>query len=279
MNNGEPIDLDLKRLTQKEKNEYAETFSEGSTELKKLLLKMWDNGIKTYACCKGHIDKLPSGILCSSFPYISFSIDGFTEMELKSIITKVLNCFDKGLVSFTFAIDFYNILVNKEKSIALTRYNTEEGKELFSVIDNILFGKEDIEPNACNDEFIKTILEMYCLSTSEYRQKCNRSPILKFSRVAVLNLGPGEQIYLSTRSCVENVKIRRDNEYYYICEGYYTKTKDGSCYTLDKNMVKELSVNEIKDYKKYGNYKKYLSNRPFNLDELKDIIQEIKKYQ
>ena len=35
-------------LTNKEKNQFAEDFSEGSKELKNLLLKMWDKGINDY---------------------------------------------------------------------------------------------------------------------------------------------------------------------------------------------------------------------------------------
>lgn len=34
---------------------YAQVFSEGSEELKKLLLQMWDNNVETLACCTGHL--------------------------------------------------------------------------------------------------------------------------------------------------------------------------------------------------------------------------------
>ena len=36
---------------------FASTFSEGSVALKDLLLYLWKNGIKTKACCTGHICK------------------------------------------------------------------------------------------------------------------------------------------------------------------------------------------------------------------------------
>ena len=39
------------------KEEIAEQFSEGDPELKKVLLELWKNNIKTVACCRGHNDK------------------------------------------------------------------------------------------------------------------------------------------------------------------------------------------------------------------------------
>ena len=38
----------------KHKQEYAKIFSEGNKSLERLLLKLWDNEIKTIACCSGH---------------------------------------------------------------------------------------------------------------------------------------------------------------------------------------------------------------------------------
>ena len=61
MNNGQPIKLEIAKLTKDEKNIMAEEFAEGSMALKRLLLKMWNNGIETYACCAGH-DKIIKGV-------------------------------------------------------------------------------------------------------------------------------------------------------------------------------------------------------------------------
>lgn len=36
------------------KQEFANVFAEGSQELKKLLLYLWDNNIMTRGCCVGH---------------------------------------------------------------------------------------------------------------------------------------------------------------------------------------------------------------------------------
>lgn len=52
---------------QKDKfSEMADSFSEGDPLLRDCLLDMWENGIKTEACCKGHDD---------SYAYISIIID------------------------------------------------------------------------------------------------------------------------------------------------------------------------------------------------------------
>ena len=42
---------------EKDMEEYAEIFSEGSPALRNLLLYLWNQGIKTKACCTGHMFK------------------------------------------------------------------------------------------------------------------------------------------------------------------------------------------------------------------------------
>ena len=51
-NNGHPILLDS--IDKRELNQAATDFSEGLESLNQLLLCMWDQGLKTIACCKGY---------------------------------------------------------------------------------------------------------------------------------------------------------------------------------------------------------------------------------
>ena len=46
--------IDIETIPKCEWNKYLNFFSEGSQELRKLLKTLWDKGIYTSACCKGH---------------------------------------------------------------------------------------------------------------------------------------------------------------------------------------------------------------------------------
>lgn len=53
----------------KRKEGFAELFSEGSPNLKKLLLFLWENNIETIGCCAGHYNERRFDL---NFPYIGF---------------------------------------------------------------------------------------------------------------------------------------------------------------------------------------------------------------
>ena len=61
--------------------------------------------------------------------------------------------------------------------------------------------------------------------------------------------------------------------------GYYTKTSIGKFCTLKNNKVLEVKENEIKNYKQLRKYKKYHSHRLLDMNELNQVISEIKSYQ
>lgn len=72
------------------KYELAKEYSEGSSELEKCLLKLWNNGFETIGCCKGHADKPKSK------PYIGFK---FNDIE-KSV--RLLSSLDKENIIINF---------------------------------------------------------------------------------------------------------------------------------------------------------------------------------
>ena len=80
--------MNLKEIREKykgNKDKMAEEFCEGSSDLKNLLLKMWKQGIETYASCGGH-DKIIKGAKTYSNPYLFFDVSNFTNEDLKNLL-------------------------------------------------------------------------------------------------------------------------------------------------------------------------------------------------
>jgi len=139
-NAGLAIKADFTKKSKKEKEEKATIFSEGSQELKDLLLYMWNNGINTYACCAGH------GIRTFEFEgkkisercrqYIFFDISTFSRDELELLIMAVLVDKQKNLASFTFGLD--NMGRNKSQRRGLGFHFNINYKSNFVYLLNIL---------------------------------------------------------------------------------------------------------------------------------------------
>ena len=111
----------------------AEDYSEGDDKLKKVLLSLWDNGIITTACCKGHDD--------GRIAYLSFAIndrikkiiqatseylylqDGKIELDFESN-GKDYNSFTVYMVNSKDKEDHYNFL-NSLLSQKLEEYDEQ----------------------------------------------------------------------------------------------------------------------------------------------------------
>ena len=78
------------------KGKLAKDFSEGNLKLEKLLIDMWDNGIKTNSCCNGHDD--------GRSWFLSFEVDENSKQVVNDLINIV------GVVdSDSIELDFYPI--------------------------------------------------------------------------------------------------------------------------------------------------------------------------
>lgn len=272
MINGEPIKLNLKKLTIKEKNQFAEDFSEGSKELKNLLLKMWDNGIETIACCAGHENG--TGKLKILSPYISFYIDNFNNENLKRIVSEIIDGCSKGVIGLSFSIRN-----DRKASICVRTYDLELMKSFFPFMDNMIFNEKDTSTTKLSKEnvdLLETILELFKLSLKEYFNP-KKSPAHQYSNVSIRTIGPSNKIYLSTCDNCAYKQINNKAMLVRLSEGYYTSIGDGKYYTLKSNKVLKLKKEELKGYKQLKEYKKYNSSRELNINELKSIINEIKR--
>ena len=128
---------DLTQFSRRKKEENANLFCEGNEHLKKLLLKLWDNGIQTYACCAGHKDEENLNNDCymvSNNPYIYFEIKNLTEMQQQKLYNHlIMNCKKLGVVSsFQLSIDNYMGFEKHGLSIHL-KYD----KDCFKILNDI----------------------------------------------------------------------------------------------------------------------------------------------
>ena len=64
-------------------------FSEGNVYLYDVLKYCYDNGIKTFACCRGHESSEKTN-WCHILPYISFIVDGVNDDRLLYTINNII---------------------------------------------------------------------------------------------------------------------------------------------------------------------------------------------
>ena len=79
---GKVLFTDFSKLSKEEKIEQATVFAEGSNELKKILLLLWECGVQTIGCCGGHEDN-------RSMPYVAFNIEDMDSEEVKNILIQL----------------------------------------------------------------------------------------------------------------------------------------------------------------------------------------------
>ena len=82
--------LDMTKLSEAEQQKYATEFSEGSNDLKELLLYMWQNGINTHASCAGHAPQKFGNSIAMLKPYIMFDISSLKSKEIKDLLSKLI---------------------------------------------------------------------------------------------------------------------------------------------------------------------------------------------
>ena len=275
MNKEELVKLNLESLTAEEKINYAEEFSEGSSALKKLLLKMWDNGIETYACCAGHGERVVS--------YIFFSVEKFLNLNIKSFITKIIACAINYDFNFLFSNDYMYDIFFPRRGLSFASYSKECGGEnFFMIIDEILFGGND--DKKCNlskqhSEIVNSVIKLYEIDMLKYLSFSKKSSNCQISTISICL----DNKELNLIRCYNNMK-RKSIELcnrsgkkirYMLAEGFYRKI-NGKYYTYKNNEFIELCENDLKNYKKYKIYKKYNHTTNFTVDKFNNILKIFK---
>lgn len=114
----------------KNKEKYAKVFSEGSKELEKTLLSLWNKGIETKGCCKGHDDK-------KSKQYIGISLDKNLDM-----VVHLLSSLDKNNLHISI------VRLKDDYLVSIKKYNNED------IYDNII---KSIDGKALNKNIENTV--------------------------------------------------------------------------------------------------------------------------
>ena len=116
-----------------DKEQMAEEFSEGDMQLKDTLLALWNNSIKTTACCKGHDDQRKA--------YLSLIIND-ESIDLIQETIEYLNSQDSSI-----SMDF--ICSDRDyDSVTITMPKEEDKKNYLFFINNYLVSKQEIlEPS------------------------------------------------------------------------------------------------------------------------------------
>lgn len=113
-----------------DRKQIAEQFSEGDFLLRDVLLELWESGIKTTACCKGHDD--------NNIAYISLIMDKNSQNLIQSICNYIYFQGDNLELSFTSAN-------NKDYDTFIIYMANEETKYRFiNFISNFLITENQI---------------------------------------------------------------------------------------------------------------------------------------
>ena len=138
---------DLTKLSKEKQEEYAQTFCEGNEDLKKLLLKMWSNGIQTYASCAGHKPeeiKSVNGLVSDPNPYIYFEVSKLNEKQQLKLyknlimISKNLSMIDK----FDLTLDSY--MGFEKHGLRIGLKNSEYSYKVLNDLFDEVFHKENV---------------------------------------------------------------------------------------------------------------------------------------
>ena len=114
--------------------EIAEQFSEGDPQLKRVLLELWKNNIRTVACCRGHSDK--------EIPYITLIIDNNSRKLIKET-SKYLYTQVDGM-----GLDFVHYDDEEYDTVTINMVSQKDKNEYFNFLHNYLnFCYEINEPS------------------------------------------------------------------------------------------------------------------------------------
>ena len=272
---------DFSNLTDEKKEEYAEMFSEGNEDLKRLLIKMWDNGIQTYASCAGHdkseVHPTADGFIMITDPYIFFDVKSLTEKQQKLLFKSLIMTSKKTdlIQRFEFAPDIHmgferhglTIRLKNEKNAYAVLNDIYDSVMQTSLLDRLknIFTKKNPEEKltSAEEEFVDALIQLNSISL-ERINLTNRSPEEKISEM-MLEYNNKQTMSMGVTDGVKGSWYSRKSEfgYYSLCfaEGYYTfDERENVYYTLKNGEPVILSKNEI------VGMKEYTRNRPLNFN-------------
>lgn len=133
--------INIKDLTDYGKKKCAKEFSEGSKELEKCLITLWDNNLYTTACCKGH--------LMGERDFKCLYLYAYIAMDKNIDLFKYLN--------YSLISDPYVLLYKFDNQECIYFYGDDKYKNIDKLRLNILSGEKD-NYDFLNDKVNKPML-------------------------------------------------------------------------------------------------------------------------
>ena len=287
---------DLTKLSDEKKEEMATLFSEGNEDLKKLLIKMWNNGIQTYACCAGHDEseiKASNGPIPSTNPYIYFDVKTLSPEQqyklFKAIIKSTKNV--KLIEKFSLTLDEYmgfekhGLTIRMKKDKQCYRYlndmfdNVFKKENIFDNIKKLLFG-ENSALSIEEKDFLDSMMQVNGLSLNEYSKKADKfSKTERIERLEI-NYDKGEK-GIDVRDGVRTELCCEDKEegrfWFNIAEGMYVKDpyEEDVYYTLKNGEQVTLNHTQLSGLKPLESVRKYNFSKKYSYEQVSDITCEI----
>ena len=288
---------DLTTLSRKKQEEYATTFCEGDENLKKLLLKMWENKIQTYACCAGHDPAtIENGkFLTPNNPYIYFEVSSLSEKQQQKLyknlimIAKNLGSIEKFELILDNYMDFekHGLTIRMRNSEYSYRVLNDLFDDVFkkeSVLDSVkkFFIKRNANDKLSEDElqFVESLIEMNNINFTEYLESAKdfkaedkiKELTLEFDR----NRGKFFRVGDGVHTSISVVNNEMGSYWFQVAEGMYTSDHNtGDFYTLENGELKKLKESELADLKEFTDSRKFNFSTIYNKGLIKKVNNEI----
>lgn len=238
--------------------ETAKNFSEGSEDLEKILLNLWEMGIDTFACCKGSRDKNHhSDVKC---PYVSILITPENRKRVKTLMRYIQAQSKFDNPDMIVIKDDYR---QKQRTSLLLQRICLTNNGCKNVLKNILSATEDMKQGkelAENDKNLEPVFEMMdefidrnmtgALMYDQVKVKCSHrksTPVVSMKgrnkynnilTVKTLDAVKKKWGYASypVRECHDERKVTRVSKETIQETGYYDQTKNVPvCETRNKS--------------------------------------------
>jgi len=258
---------DFSQMSNEEKLEQATVFSEGSEELKKILLLLWDCGIQTLGCCAGHEDN-------SSMPYVAFNIENIEETDLIEFLIELTNdkngvkqvTFNAGTISSYPVFDDSGNVIKEEQrhkpaTINLLIEESFEKSNVYNIIQSILKQQEESKINL-NDikyqdkKWINDIVKMRDIKLEELNFFDYVNNVTDIKRVKGLD---AKVTFFTINR--DNKNVTYNDNYSIILDNFQSRDKtearilNSYLKVIPTGSSVESAEDRIKFYEKVANYK------------------------
>ncbi|MFQ6724488.1 MAG: hypothetical protein ACLRFE_04085 [Clostridia bacterium] len=292
---------DMTKASRLKQLKYAKVFSEGSEDLKQLLMYMWNNDINTFSTCAGHEPSRFYGIVAKNYPYILFDISNFSNQELRMLLVMLLalnqlyesNCYEIDID--IRAIDEYerkNKLVHQQMyerhalKIAIHDYDRKKFSELLNVIEAVKNHDhkmiEQLKQKLDNNgKSIDKFSDFVNVATEINNSKVANNPYYSRFELEYDDNRVWQRATVTRPENTEQVLFKNSKgkcEILEVAKGYATLTSAGTYVIVVDNGLIELSNEEIEGFKIFDFDKKDLTGE-LNVKAMQKALEKANSFE